>query len=336
MDTAHYTSALENPYVAILVGAAVSLDVVALTFCSSRIYTSGPQTWLRWAKYNASWHAGLLLIYLILIDSLSVSAQYVGYILQLDLPSWLEFLRPFWTWLSEKFRMHAIVYAALIAMAWVWRQYCTKVVSVPNAPSIEEAPFFLRGMFRRSKPDISSQDSPWFWHLSACLVAVDMLALAAVIKSGEKIIQFPKGYDHFEGSLSDVNEKIVSSFNQSFLVGSFITTVAVFIIVGLLCYASAYISKNFWKNLRESGDQKNLMAVFIVVALRLLEPLVIFYFIIHSMAFLATGVPVHNPAFLLGSGFLMAALIQYVGFEHIIEASQAQVELAVARPLKPA
>ena len=63
-----------------------------------------------------------------------------------------------------------------------------------------------------------------------------------------------------------------------------------------------------------------------MVLLRLLEPLVIFYFIVHSMAFLATGVPLHSPAFLLGSSFLVAALVQYAKFSEIVAAARHQVE----------
>lgn len=332
MGTTEYESALQNPYIALLVGVAVSLDVIALTFCSWRIYSSEWRTWARWGKYNAGWHAGLLLLYLILIDLASVGVHYIAALLNIDISDYLGFLAPAWTWISEKFRSHIVVYAALGAMGWVWFQYGKKVVGVPTAPQVEEAPALIRPIFRRGAERLSDPDSRWFWHLSACLVAIDMLALAAVIKSGEKLLQFPRGFDGLSGSFSEINADIANAFNAKFLLASLWAIIAVFCVVWILCILSAFLSRYFWKNIAETIDvrRNNTMAVFIVVALRLLEPLVIFYFIIHSMAFLATGVPLHNPAFLLGSGFLIAALIQYVGFGNLIDAAQAQVDMAVS------
>lgn len=323
--------AFENPLVAVLVGVAVSLDVMALTFCSSHIYLADRKTWWRWAKYNAGWHAGLLLTYLVIIDLVSVVLQYVGVLVSLDLPDWLVALAPIWRWLAERFRSHIVVYAAIAAMAYVWYQYSNKVRAVPTSPSADQAPVWLRRLFAPHAESLTKTTSPWFWHLSACLVAVDMLALAAVIKSGEKLVQFPKGFDRFEGSLHQLNEKILASFDLSFLSATLLITGAVFVVVGLLCYASAKISRSFWTNrlIHEDEDYAGVVAKFVVIGLKLLEPLVIFYFIIHSMAFLATGVPLHSPAFILGAGFLVAALIEFVGFKKIIEASEEQIATSV-------
>lgn len=313
-----------------LIGAAVSLDVIALTFSSPRIFSNGKSVWARWAKYNAGWHAGLLLFYLIVIDIISVAAQYIGFFISIPLPDWLGFIKEFFIWLSDRFRSHIVIYAAIFAMAFVWRQYSFKILGVPTKPLIADAPVFLRWLFRKRQDEIKNPDSKWYWHLSACLVAVDMIALAAVVKSGEKLIQFPRGFDKFEGNLSTLNEKLVDSFNLTFLAGTIVVTLAVFIIVGILCYLSSYMSKTFWSaaRLEESSELTPTVVIFL---LKLLEPLIIFYFIIHSMAFLSTGVPLHSPAFLLGSGFLVAALIQYAGLDNIVQASAEQAEAAKVR-----
>ena len=311
---------------------AVSLDVIALTFCSSQIYNADKSVWRRWSFVNAGWHAGLLLFYLAVIDLVSVLDQYLGVVLELELPDFLKMFQPYVSWLAEKFRSHIVVYVSIFAMGYVWWQYCSKVVGEPTTPSAGDAPFFLRRYFRQPKIDSSDKSSSWFWHLSACLVAVDMLALAAVVKSGEKLIQFPQGFTDIESDFSALNEKIVGSLNVDFFQATLVITVAVYLIVALLCYLSAKLSNRFWRSIAAStiDDDQITTALFIVVTLRLLEPFVIFYFIIHSLAFLATGVPIHSPAFLLGSALLVAALIQYVGFGAILTASSNQVGAAAA------
>jgi len=318
-----HQSAFENPYIALLIGAAVSLDVIALTFSSPRVYSGDKSVWLRWAKYNAGWHAGLLLFYLLAIDVISVIAQYIGYFLSIPLPDWLGFIATFFEWLSERFRSHIVIYASIFAMAFVWRQYSYKIVDVPTKPLVENAPLILRWLFRKRRPQGANPDTQWFWHLSACLVAVDMIALAAVVKSGEKLIQFPQGFDKFEGSFEALNAKLAASFSINFLAGTFIVTAAVFTIVGALCFISCYVSKLFWST-AERKTSDDLTSTIVVFLLKILEPLIIFYFIIHSMAFLATGVPLHSPAFLLGSGFLVAALLQFVGLSEVVKAATAQ------------
>ena len=331
MSIASAESAIQNPLIALLIGAAVSLDVIALIFCSAHIYQSKRKVWMRWAKYNAGWHAGLLIFYLLVIDIGAVLVQYLGVLLSLPLPDWLNFFAPAWLWLADKFRSHIVVYAAIIAMAYVWYQYSNKVRAVPTNPNINETPFFIRPIFSRGSGKLKDLNSPWFWHLSACLVAVDMLALAAVVKSGEKLIQFPRGLEVENLDATELAVRINDSFDLTFFWATLTVTTAVFIVVFFLCLFAAKISNIFWLNLADDdmSDDKILSAGFIVVALKLLEPLVIFYFIIHSMAFLVTGVPLHSPAFILGSGFLVAALVEYVTFNAIVVASKAQVEHSI-------
>jgi hypothetical protein len=332
MSIASADSVFNNPLIALLIGAAVSLDVIALTFCSSHIYKSGPKVWRRWAKYNAGWHAGLLIFYLLVIDIAAVFTQYVGVFISIPVPDWLTWLQPIWAWFGDRFRSHVVVYAAIAAMCYVWYQYSKKVYAVPTDPDLGEAPFFLRPLFRRGGSSLSDSNSRWFWHLSCCLVAVDMLALAAVVKSGEKLIQFPRGIEVGSLTVGELTGKIIDSFDSSFFIATATVSAAVFVVVYLLCLFASKASKGFWTTLAARSKDKNrkLTAVFIVLSLKLLEPFVIFYFIIHSMAFLATGVPLHSPAFLLGSGLLVAALIQYVTFTRIVDASTEQVEKNVA------
>lgn len=332
MSIASAESVFNNPLIALLIGAAVSLDVIALTFCSAHIYNSGPKVWKKWAKYNAGWHAGLLIFYLLVIDIGAVLAQYIGVYVSIPLPDWLAWLAPLWTWIGDRFRSHIVVYAAIAAMGYVWYQYSKKVYAVPTEPDIGEAPFFLRSIFRRGGISLSNPNSKWFWHLSCCLVAVDMLALAAVVKSGEKLIQFPRGIEVGSLTLGELTGRVIDSFDTAFFLATATVSTAVFFVVFALCLLASKASKGFWTTLatRANYESHKLTAVFIVLALKLLEPFVIFYFIIHSMAFLATGVPLHSPAFLLGSGLLVAGLIQYVTFARILAASTEQVEKSVA------
>lgn len=286
MESQTFESAFSNPFVALLIGAAVSLDVVALTFCSAGIYFSDVRTWWRWAKYNAGWHAGLLITYLLLIDLLSVTIQYAALFISLPLPDWLAFLASPWNWIAEKFRSHIVIYAAIGAMAFVWWQYAQKIRSTPTEPEPRQSPFFLRGLFSKHQEDLRDKQSKWFWHLSACLVAVDMLALAAVVKSGEKLIQFPEGLNTFDSNIHELNRRIIESFDTSFLIATLVVTASVFLVVGLLCFLSAKLSRLFWERLSPDEDSmRRVSASFIVITLRLIEPLIIFYFIIHSMAF---------------------------------------------------
>lgn len=326
-----FESTFHNPYIAVLVGAAVSLDVIALTFCSPHIFLGNRKTWLRWALYNAGWHAGLLLVYLLVIDVAAVGAQFVGYALDLKLPTWLSGLQPVWAWIADRFRTHIVIYAALVAMAFVWWQYTGKVAQEPTRPDPNASPFFLRALFSKRRAQLADRSSKWFWHLSACLVAVDMLALAAVVKSGEKLVEFPSGLRGRETSLSDLTQQILATFDNKFFMASGFIVVAVYLIVGCMSFMATWVSRNFWDSGANSRrlPADSLEAHFVVVALRLLEPTIIFYFIIHSMAFLATGIPMHSPAFLLGSGLLVAALIQFVGFSKVAAAAQAQVAMVM-------
>jgi hypothetical protein len=322
-----FESAFQNPMIALVIGAAVSLDVVALTFSSPNIFNSDWRTWSRWAKYNAGWHAGLLLFYLFLIDVGSVAVQYIGFAMSIRLPEFLQVLQPLLDWIAHSFRSHIVIYASMGAMGYVWWQYSTKVLGVPTKPLVEQAPIFLRWLFRKKAGQLADHQSTWFWHLSACLVAVDMLALAAVIKSGEKLVQFPQGFDRFEGRLDDLHEKIIASFNWEFFFTTTTIAAAVFATVWVCCFLSSYVSNGFWKSAGTTTESRQT-SIVVVFLLKLLEPLIIFYFIIHSMAFLATGVPLHSPAFLLGSAFLVAALIQYVGLANIVGSASKQVSAA--------
>ena len=320
-------------WVSVIIGLAVSLDVVALTFCSPQIVFGTNRQRVSWSVLNGLWHAGLLLCYLLFIDFLAVGLQLFGFWLNLELPDFLSFFRPAYEWFTDRFRSHIILYASTIGMAFVWYQYSYKVVSTPTDPSFDDVPRYLRWIFRvlglvyPLVPKIlrsSSRERFVRLNLACCLVAVDMLALAAVIKSGEKALQFPDGISKIESTFASVIDKISASLDLDFMFRTAEVTLLTLLIVSVTCYVGTIAARTFWSRIEDDGAGEAETAMIIVLAMKIFEPLVIFYFIIHGTAFIATGVPIHNPAFVLGSALLVAALIQYVGFAEIVKSSSNQ------------
>mgnify|MGYP001498560282 CR=1 FL=1 len=325
-------------WVPLVIGVAVSLDVAALTFCSPHIFRAKHSIWLKWAALNGLWHSFLLLSYLAIIDIFSVCIQLLIFVLTtLDIENYFAFLSEPYNWLVARFRTHIVLYAAVAGMAFVWSQYVGKISSTPTDPQDSDLPWYLRPLFgvigfgysplRRMGLVGGSKRSFVTANLAACLVAVDMIALAAVIKSTDKLLEFPQGLDYSYASLTGVWAQIRNSFDADFAARTILVVALVFAVVSICCYFTILIAREFWKRLTEKEKLAHTDQAFLaVLAMRVLEPLVIFYFIMYSTAFIATKIPMHSPAFVIGSAFLVAALVMFVGIDVIIKASRSQAE----------
>ena len=288
-----------------LVGVIVSLDVIGLTLCQSASFDNEKRKVTTWAWYNALWHAGLLAVYLLAI--------YVG----IGSPQWLEdaldylqLLVPYinLSWMTGPLQLlaeHARGLFGLIAVALVWNIYSGKIISKPEHGSEGDLPFLagfvyrvLRKLLMRSGESADARRR-LEWHAQAAVVAVDMLALAALMKSS----------NYLEG------------FWRKF--GLVLTVLCV---VWLLALTAARWGRYQTGRVRDAidaladeplGERGRQLLIrtynWLVVAIRLLEPLLIFYFLVGLVSFLIIGTRTHSPSFFLSAALLVVALLHRHG-----------------------
>ena len=137
MDTAASTYILDL-LVFLLVGAVVSLDVVGLTLCKSPKFADEKRPIWLWALLNGVWHAGLLLIYILIIEGiidLSIFAIF-------ELEKFIAWLRDILSFVNPDIFEYIIgilktlvtnvqIILSLITFAIVWTIYSKKIIDVP-------------------------------------------------------------------------------------------------------------------------------------------------------------------------------------------------------------
>ena len=293
------------PYYAVI-GLIVSMDVMALTIAKKTTYSDGRQALIGWAALNATWHGGLLVLYVFFFQ---YAVEFFEWLLNaIDfliryLPSFLvpeQFI-----WFVAKLRLHVFSMFAALAITLVWVTYSAKILDTPLQPGVERLPFWLRPIFRLLRGRAENGASHIFSvNLQAALVAVDMLALAALIKASDQT--------------ASVEDKAMMTF---------IVAISVFL---LTLGSAAFARRKFAGDpLPADGDDEPASSqgraaakLWILVTLRLVEPLLIFYFLIQLLANMATGIQIDSPALLFAAVLMVGAIVQMHGLARICDAVQ--------------
>lgn len=185
----------------VAVGMIVSLDVTGLTLSKSDYFHHNPKNLPAWAITNAAWHAGLLFVYISVISGLfKFAPDFLGKIV--DALDWLAAQLPVIdiayvkvvTLVVDSISIRAPVLLGILALYIVWVTYSQKIVSLPSAGTIAELPPLARLVFNLvdlllirlvfgSKLKEDDLVRMLYWQAQAALVAIDMLALATLLKS---------------------------------------------------------------------------------------------------------------------------------------------------------
>jgi hypothetical protein len=286
----------------VVVGVIVAMDAMALTITKRSTYTEGTRFLLQWAALNGAWHGLLLLFYILIFNWLLVGLREALQWIDLE---WLElslpWLGPWIAWFIRELLQHLLTLFAMLTMLLVWFTYSSKIVDTAERPTVSALPFWLRPVFsgwrKLTSSDFLTQN------LQAAMVAVDMLALAALLQANNSVVS--------------VEQKLSISV---------VVFVTVFVLVwGTAVFCRKKLSVNI-ANLQQADDNSltatDLSVLWVLVSLRLAEPLVIFYFLLELFAFMATGIDLSSPAFLLAAALMVAAVVQLHGLEKIVKAAR--------------
>lgn len=298
----------------IVVGGIVSLDVTGLTLSKSKYFFENPKTLSAWALSNAIWHAGLLLVYILAISGLvSFVPDFLFGII--DGIKWLASQIPlidiayvrFVSLVGSSLAIHAPVIVGLAALLILWMTYSQKIVSRPSAGNISELSSLARLVFNlvdlliRFLPGKRFSETELvrilYWQAQAALVAVDMLALATLLKS----------------------MRVLESWVSSVLV-----CVIVFICVFSLAILAGLFGSKSYETLNSNGsDGEGLKDAqnWILVTIRLAEPYLIFYFALQLISYLIFGEQVHSVTFFFASALLVVALVSTHSLPKVVSAS---------------
>lgn len=286
-------------------GVVVSLDVAALTAVRANTYTGDFWASLGWAIQNAFWHAILLLGYgaaafgVIDIAIPNFYQWLVELLRSISAPSWIVSL-------IISIGEHGPFIFAIFTITWVWRTYRSKILDNPLDGNVQEhwqsrfvmwllnlAPFLPRQF-------VHSQGQ-------AIVVAVDMLAIAFLLKG--------------LNALQSVQDVWVIS--QIIFVSVTVTTLAV-------CYGCKFA---FGELLDETVQQKSdgERLTYFLFLLKLIEPLLVFFFVVELMSFVIWGRLESSPLFFLASGLLVFALLRDVTMRGIIDVAKTMKNMLLEK-----
>lgn len=196
----------------------------------------------------------------------------------------------------------------------VWETYSAKIISKPELGNRSELPILARSAYNlfeiifrawltlrqsllpRWKESEDQKAIRLHWHAQAALVAVDMLALAALMKA--------MGY-------LDTREL------QAGIV------VCVFIVVFIFAYFAGRFSTRLFAALEIAARMGDLNAhkakEWLLITIRLGEPFMIFYFGIQLMAYLMFDGRFHSVIYFAGSAILLYGLISKHSFVAVVK-----------------
>ncbi len=313
-----------------LVGTIVSLDVTGLTLSQAHRFAGDPTQIRKWARTNAIWHSGLLSVYIAVISGLfSFSLGVLDELKRLAemILAWFslpQLLTDITMQALEMISEHTMLLFGVVTLFIVWHTYSAKIISRPelgdhtSLPPLAKAVYDLlelvlrfwerwkRGNWNAQPLGSAEEDAKiaglaqaLTFHAQAALVAVDMLALAALMK--------------FLGYLD-------TGSNQVSLVS------LVFGIVFAFAFVAAKRGGRLYGRIAaeagETGQMGEWMAdettppksatstyQWLIVALRLIEPLMIFYFVCELIGFLIFDERIHTVGFVFGALVLLLGLI---------------------------
>lgn len=299
------------------VGAIVSLDVAGLTLSKVGTFAREGRSVQLWAFTNACWHAGLLFVYILVISGIFTFSFAFFEVLEdllLAIVAQLAFIKvDLGDYVRSVFGLieeHAKLILGLISLYIVWRTYSEKIVGEPTLGRTEDLPTLAKTVYDILEICIRSLPLPGAkrfnarvflrWQAQAALVAVDMLALAALMKA--------------MGYLESLGRQITLVG----LVFAIVFALTLFIgIWGRRKYAELQETLGHAQNRQaDSGGQADEDAIhakctwdWIIVSLRLIEPWLIFYFVLELMSFLIFEERIHSVGFLFGSTLLLFGLV---------------------------
>lgn len=291
---------MDNIVFYIVIGLIVSMDAMALTVARESTYT-GTQPYLaKWAALNAAWHGGLLLFYMFILHLILKGAKDalsgINYTwLLANIPKLADEI----IWFVEKLKIHFSAIFATITIIFVWLTYSKKVIDTPLEPKLENTQSWIRHVFRPLKKILNHE--LFADNLQAAIVAVDMLALAAMIKATNQT--------------TSTKEKLLMTLVVSLCVFLFTLLAAMLARKKLAETASK-------ENSRTKIHQQQLAKIWILITLRLAEPLFVFYFLLQLLAWLATGIHMDSIALWVAASLMVAAIIETHGLTKIIESTQ--------------
>lgn len=300
-----------------LVGVIVSMDVAGLTLSKTEEFCRGEASPRAWAVSNACWHAGLLGLYVLVISGvLKISPELIAFV--------EDALRALWTLLpalpdgllagyvatSRSVREHMSLILGVIALAVVWRTYSAKIISRPEQADINDLPILARSAFNVidlvvrvvMRKNVGTKRIARFVgnQAQAALVAVDMLALAILLKS-IRYIEQP--------------------------VQAVMAVGIIWVVVLVMTLLSARYGMKHFSRLRAESDSHGpapedpytKSIEWVRITLRLAEPFLIFYFALQLVSLLILGRQSHGVSLYFGAGILLWALVDRWTLANIIE-----------------
>jgi hypothetical protein len=293
----------------LLIGAIVSLDVAGLTAVKSSTYTGGSRQLALWSAQNAFWHAILLFVYGVLTVAVidfalpDIFRMLVNYLKEIQAP---QILRDF----AAEVANHIYVTFSTITIVIVWRAYTGKIVENPFSVS-PAAEGRQRRAVRWLLETVGASGEFIGRQLQSMAVAMDMLALAFLMRS----------LDMF-GS-----PQLAESYVRVALIAGtiFISVFAVTMIT------SAVFRKQFKSLLlsAKSSREDFVNLVTVLTLLRILEPLLIFYFLCEMMSYTVWRHLTSSSLLFIGSALLVVGLIKHAGLANIRSAVDEMVTVLV-------
>jgi hypothetical protein len=284
----------------LLVGVIVSLDVTGLTAAKPHTYIGSRKDAAVWAQRNAFWHALLLAAY-----GLAAVGFFDWFIR--DVVDWLlknlpkinvaQWLLNFLT----EIKTHFSVVLAFITIFVVWSIYKGKIVENPLEFSTDDLDVsadigwqrrFIRYVLKKmrfSSVFIARQ-------MEAVAVAIDMLALAFLLKSLEFFYKNPA--------------KVVA-----------VSLIIYFSVFATVFISSRVLNRGFSDIItsNENARHRSRSLNRILLIIRISEPLLIFYFICELLCFVVWGRMSSSALFFIASGVLTFALIRSVGLQSVVD-----------------
>jgi len=294
-----------------LIGVIVSLDVAGLTASKAATYVGSVKSQFWWAGRNAFWHAAMLAGYGL------AAVGFFDWIVKGGLEWLIANLRyfDFALWLVPllvEIRMHFGVMFALLAIFVVWNIYRKKILENPLVAE------------REAHGDTSHLDwqrrlihwalaklrifSPGFIarQMESVAVAVDMLALAFLLKA----------LDQFRESSFVVLQISLVIFATVF--------VTVLLVAFILRTKFTEVLKS-----EEIDGKRSINRVLLLI--RILEPLLIFYFVCELLCFVVWGRMSSSSLFFIAAGVLTYALVRSVKLHNIVSVTIDMTNELVAR-----
>jgi hypothetical protein len=304
----------------------VSLDVCGLTMSKGPELASRDKSGVwRWAGLNAAWHAILLFAYSVIIhlgiDFVSFRLpDWVAYVVEAIASfaravglGWLvnfELVDP----VIQLLKAHLRLILGGATLVVVWRVYSAKVVGSPHMGKPSELGGLATTIYgilvlgtrivRPRQFSAGSVQAMLTSNLQAALVAIDMLALAALLKV--------MGYLGSIGTSASISLVVLAIvFLMALLSALFARSV-----FSPLAATSMNPSPSLGSKVDGTEPGARIESpphlVWLMTAMRITEPLLIFYFAIELVAFIVFGDRIHSCGFFFGAlAFVVALCVKH-------------------------